>query len=78
MSCFTLGFLEQLIVWVIVITAVVMIIQLLIPLVAGPLGAFSQVIRIALWAVVAIMIVYFIFDLLSCAVGGPPFHHFVR
>jgi len=75
--CFTLGFLEQLIVWLIVIGAVVACIKLLVPYIISEIGMpiLGQVIMIVLWAVVAIMVVYLIFGLLGCAIGsGPPFH----
>jgi hypothetical protein len=76
MTCFTLGFLEQLIVWLIVVGAVVACIRLLVPWVSGLVTPLvGQIIMIILWAIVAIMVVYLIFGLLGCLVGsGPPFH----
>lgn len=74
--CFTIGFLEQLIVWLIIVGAIVACIKLLVPWVSGLVNPIvGQIIMIILWAIVAIMVVYFIFGLLGCLVGaGPPFH----
>lgn len=76
MPCFTLGFLEQLIVWLIIVGAIVACIKLLVPWISELVTPIvGQVIMIILWAVVAIMVVYLIFGLLGCLVGaGPPFH----
>jgi hypothetical protein len=77
MPCFTLGFLEQLIVWLIVVGAIIACIKLLVPWVTTVtnMPVVGQVIMIILWAIVAIMVVYIIFGLLGCLVGaGPPFH----
>jgi hypothetical protein len=76
MACFTLGFLEQLIVWLIIVGAIVACIKLLVPWLSGLVNPIvGQIIMILLWAIVAIMVVYLIFGLLGCLVGaGPPFH----
>lgn len=76
MSCFSLGFLEQLLVWLIVVCAVVAIIRLLVPFLTDLIGMpiVAQIINIVLWAIVAIMVVYIIFALLSCLLGGGPLH----
>lgn len=74
--CLSLAFLEQLIVWLIVVGAIVACIKLLVPWITGLVGGtIGQIVMIILWAIVAIMVVYLIFGLLSCLVGsGPPFH----
>jgi hypothetical protein len=76
MACFTLGFLEQLIVWLILVTAIVYAIKLLVPWLSSLVNPIvGQIVMIILWAIVAIMVVYLIFGLLACLVGaGPPFH----
>lgn len=76
MGCLTLGFLEQLIVWLIVVGAIVACIKLLVPWISSLVTPIvGQIIMIILWAIVAIMVVYLIFGLLGCLVGsGPPFH----
>jgi hypothetical protein len=78
MSCLNLAFLENLIVWVIIVAAIVAVIKLLLP----PLNSFTpfgiplgQIVMIILYAIIAILIVYLIFSLLACLLGsGPPFH----
>jgi len=82
MPCLSLGFLETLIVYVIVIAAIVAVIKLLLP----PLDSFSplgiplgRIVMIILYAVIAIVIIYIIFALLACLLGaGPPFHALVK
>jgi hypothetical protein len=70
--CFSLGWVEHLLVWLVVICAVVAIVQLLLPLIITPLGGVvAQIIKIVLWAVVAIAVIYVCFDLISC-VGAFP------
>ena len=78
MSCLSLGFLQNLIVQIIIIVAVVSIIQLVVPWLMSFIGIpiVGQIINIILWAIVAIMVVYFIFALLGCLVGGGSFHPF--
>ncbi|MBR0879091.1 putative membrane protein [Bradyrhizobium barranii subsp. barranii] len=70
--CFTLAWLQQLIVWLIVIGAVVAIIKLLIPFLDGLTGMpiIGRILMIVLWAFVAIAVVVVIFGLLSCLLGG--------
>ena len=80
MACFSLAFVEQLIIWLIVIIALVAIIQLLIPFVDSLSGfpIIGQIIRIILWAIVAILVVYLIFALLSCLLGSGSLLHLPR
>jgi hypothetical protein len=70
--CFSLAWLEQLVIWLIVIAAVIAIIKLLVPLLDSLIGIpiIGQIIMIALWAFVAIAVVILIFGLLSCLLGG--------
>jgi hypothetical protein len=72
MSCFTLGFLQALIIQVIIIAAIIAIIKLLVPFLVSITGwpILGQILMIVLWAIVAIMIVYLIFALLSCLMGS--------
>lgn len=75
MSCFNLAWIENLLIWLVVIGAIVAIVRLLIPLVIGPLGAFGtvvqQILYIVLWVVIAVAVIVLIFDLLSCSLGVP-------
>ena len=72
MSCLSLGFLQQLIIWVIVIAAIVAVIRLLVPYLTSLIGfpIIGRIIEIVLWAVVAIAVVYLIFGLLGCLMGS--------
>jgi hypothetical protein len=82
MSCFSLAWIEQLLVWLIIVCAVVAILRLIIPWVAGFLGVpvITQVLEIVLWAFIAILAVWIVFALLGCLTGGsfgllPPMPH---
>ena len=70
--CFSLAWLEQLVIWLIVVGAIVAVIKLIIPFLDSITGMpiIGQVLMIILWAVVAIALVVIIFGLLSCALGG--------
>jgi len=72
MSCLSLGFLQQLIIWVVVIAAIVAVIRLLVPYLTSLIGfpIIGRIIEIVLWAVVAIAVVYLIFGLLGCLMGS--------
>jgi hypothetical protein len=79
--CFSLGWLEQLFVWLIIVSAVVALIRLLLPYLTSLIGIplITQALNIVLWAVVAIMCVYIIFALISCLIGsGGGLLHFPR
>lgn len=75
--CFSIGWLEQLLVWLVIVCAVIMVLRLVVPWVAAQLGIpiIAQVLNIVLWAIVVIFVIYFCFALLSCLSGGPPFLH---
>ena len=77
--CFSIGWLEQLLVWLIIVCAVVAVLRLIVPWVAAQLGVpvIAQVLNIILWAVICIFVVYFCFALLACVGGGgmPLFPH---
>lgn len=79
--CFSLAWLEQLFVWLIIVSAVVALIRLLLPYLTSLIGIplITQALNIVLWAVVAIMCVYIIFALISCLIGsGGGLMHFPR
>lgn len=70
MACFSLGFLQQLLVWIVIVCAIVAIIKLVVPWLASlTLPIVGQIVMIILWAIVAIMVIYFIFALLSCLIS---------
>jgi hypothetical protein len=80
--CFTLEWLEQLLVWLVIVGAIIAILRLVIPWVLAQLGIpiISQVLNIILWAIVCIIVIWIVFALLSCLVGMGgvglfPHHH---
>lgn len=70
--CFTLAWFEQLLIWLVIVGAVIALLRLLVPWVAAQLGIpiVGEAIRIILVAVIAIIVIYFIFALISCLAGG--------
>jgi len=83
--CFSLEWIEQLLVWAVIIIACVSILKLVIPFVLARLGAGGgvamAVLNILVWAVIAIFVIYFCFAVISClmSMGGGlpllPHHH---
>lgn len=75
MSCFSISWIENVLIWLVVIGAIVAIVRLLLPHIVGPLGAIGSVVMQALyiiiWAIVIIAIIVIVFDLLACAIGMP-------
>jgi len=75
MACFSLVWLGNLLIWLVVIAAVVALVRLLLPLALGPLGAagatIGQALNIIIWAIVAVAVIVLVFDLLNCLVGVP-------
>ena len=70
--CFSLGWFEQLLIWLVVVAAVVMILRVLL----GWLGAtiwppLAQIINIFIWAAIAIFVIYLAFALIACLLSGP-------
>jgi hypothetical protein len=74
MACFTLAWLENLLIWLIILGAVVGLIKLVLPLVLTNLGVAGgtivQALSIVMWAIIAIWVVIFIFDLIQCLAGA--------
>lgn len=74
--CFSLGWVEQLCVYLVLVIAAVAIIRLVVPwllsLIGGG-GIIAQIINIVLWAVVAILVIYIAFGFIGCLLGAG--HH---
>jgi hypothetical protein len=77
MSCFSLAWIQQILIWIVIVGAIVAILQLFIPWVlaqagalAGPMSMILQVIKIIVWAIVVIFVIYIVFDLISCFLGS--------
>lgn len=72
--CFSLQWIEQLLIWLVIVAAVIALLKLLLPFVLGPLGGagtvIAQAIDIVVWAIIAIAVIYFVFALIACLGGG--------
>ncbi len=73
--CFSLGAIEYLLIWLVIVCAVIAVIKLLlVPFVLTPMGQpgsiIIQIVNIIVWVIVAIFCIYIIFDLLQCLLGG--------
>jgi hypothetical protein len=73
--CFSAVWFVSLLIWLIIVCAVVAIGRIVLPIVLGWLGVAGgvvmQVINVVLIAFVLIVLVWFAFDLLTCAGGVP-------
>jgi hypothetical protein len=71
MGCFSLAYIEQLCIYIVIVVAIWSVIKLLLPYVTQFLPAIVvQIIQIVLWAVIAIICIYIIFGLLSCLISA--------
>ena len=69
--CFSLQWVEQLCIYIVIVVAIWSIIKLLLPSVTQFMPAIVvQIIHLVLWAIIAIICIYIIFGLLSCLLGG--------
>jgi hypothetical protein len=71
MHCFTLEWLEQVLIMLVVFLAVFAILKVLIPWVISMAGVaipgpVMQIINIFIWALIAIAVIYFAFMVISC------------
>ena len=77
MACFSLGWLESLLIWTVILLFVVAVVNLIIPAILNAFGPAPPgaaivltVLRYLVWTLVAIAVIIFIFDLIACALGG--------
>lgn len=75
--CFSLAWLANLLIWLIVVCGVIALIRLLISFAVPHLGLGAEVVNfivqaltIVLWVVVCCAAVWFIFELIECLLGG--------
>ena len=77
MACFSIQWVEQLLIWLVIFGAVFAILNLLVPFVLSGIGAplsgavsvIVSVLRIVFWAAVVIAVIIICFDLISCLIG---------
>jgi len=72
--CFSLAWLANVLIWIVVVCAVIAILRLLLPWVIGLLGVdtgpLMAIVNIVIYAIVAIAVITIVFALLSCLMGG--------
>lgn len=70
MGCFSLGFIEHLLIWLVVVGAVIALLRLIVPVALGALGGAGSLVvgalNIILWAIVIIAAIVVVFSLLAC------------
>jgi hypothetical protein len=77
MSCFSLGFWEQVCIFIVILIGLWSLIKLVLPYLTQFLPAIViQIINIVVWVVIAIICILIIFGLLSCllSAGGGLIH----
>lgn len=72
--CFSMAWLRDILIWIVVIAAVIAILKLIVPAVLAKLnpeaaGIVAGLINIAAWAFVIIVCIYLAFMLISCLLG---------
>lgn len=77
--CFGLQWIEQVLIWFVVICAVVALLRLLISFVLPKLGFGAEIlsflvqaVTILMWAIICIAAIIFIFDLIACPMPSLP------
>jgi len=74
--CFSLEWVEQLLIWLVIVGAIVAILRLLIPWALSFFGfnpgPIMQIINIVIGAIVVIFVIYFVFAMIAClsSMGG--------
>lgn len=79
MPCFSFGWLEDVLIWLVIICAVVMVLRIVIPWALGALGIgidarATMVINIILGAIILIYVIVILFDLAGCLIGSGGMH----
>lgn len=71
MACFTLAWVVSLLIWAIVVAVVYGIVMVVLPKIqlGEPWPTVVQIARIVMWGFIAVAVVYFLADLISCASG---------
>jgi ABC-type maltose transport system permease subunit len=75
--CFSLEWWRDLLILAVVVSAIIAILQILVPYVLRRIGwagsehvaVLTQVIRIVIWAIIVIAVIYVVFALISCLLG---------
>ena len=78
MLCFPLGTIAYILVLIVIIVAILAIIRVLLSQLVPTyafLGVVVEILKIVLWAVVAIAVIYLVVDLIACLFGLLPRLH---
>lgn len=75
--CFSMAWFEQLLILLVIVCAVIGILKILLPYVLKQLGAEASegvgvimaVVRIVIWAIIVIFVIYICFALIQCLIG---------
>ena len=77
--CFSMAWLMNLLIWLVIVGAIIAILQIIVPWVLSKLGAsgvfgeaigiITAVIKIIIWAIVIIFVIYIVFSLIACLLG---------
>jgi hypothetical protein len=79
MGCFSLGWVVQMLVFLVVLCLVIALLRIwVLPMLGSVDPRIPATINILIWAVVCIFVIYLIADLLMCAVGSGPLFPRVR
>lgn len=76
MQCFSLAWLEQFLIWFVVVAVIVAIIKLIVPAIMSWAGAppggniVITVISYVIWGVITIYAIILAFSLIACMLGG--------
>lgn len=76
LACLSWAWLGSVLIWLIIVCAAIAIANVLVPWVAAKVGASPdggvvvQILRIVVWAVLAVYLVLIVIDLLACVFGG--------
>jgi len=72
--CFSMGWLEQFLIWCVWVIVIVTILRLVVPWITSFFGIpiLGQILAIILWGIIAIIGIILVFSLLSClgGIGG--------
>jgi hypothetical protein len=70
MACFSLAWIQQVLIYAVIVCAVIALLKLVIPFILAQLGSgggiISQAINILFWAIICIFVIYVVFAIIGC------------
>jgi len=77
MKCLSAQFLQDILIWLVILGAVFAILRIVIPYALSALGTggsvIAQILNIIMWAIIAIVVIYLAFMLIACIAPSVPF-----